>query len=137
MRMLIDASSAIHAWTNYPIDKFSEVWKWIKKEIHDQNIQSINEIIGETEKKDDGLHRWLLENNIYCIPASNAILQFALRINQFFEINDGDSVSSGVGKNDVLLISAAKLSRLEIITNEAVQIIKPGNKPPNQRLQGY
>ena len=78
----------------------------------------------EVQNKTPDCGDWLKDNNLQQLAVSNAILQDAKRIMGLLGIAN-DKYTTGVGENDILIISAARLRGAELVSDEARQPILP------------
>ncbi len=58
---LMDASSILYAWDNYPKKQFPSVWEWLAEQIGLESIQSIKIMLGEVEHKNKDCFQWWLK----------------------------------------------------------------------------
>lgn len=122
---IFDASSMIYAWDNYPLGQFPKVWNWIAKEISKNRFCISAIAFDEVNQKTSGCGKWLRESEIQRVAVTNEILQESLRIKDHLGIKNDQFHSSGVGENDILIISTAKIEGIDLICDERRQPIKP------------
>lgn len=115
---VLDASSIIHAWDNYPIVQFPGLWDWIATQIAEGEIVIPSVALDEVEHKYEECATWLKDNDIEKVHVSNAIIQDALRIKALIGVVDDKYHSKGVDENDILIISAALNRHADLISNE-------------------
>lgn len=124
---VLDASSIIYGWDNYPINQFPPFWEWIESQIENGNLSIPQVAFREVQQKTPDCSDWLQEKSIHIHPMSNAILSQSLAIKNLLGISSDDYHVRGVGENDILIISTAKINGLELITNEEKQLTLPQN----------
>ena len=126
---VLDASSIIYAWDNYPLRQFPPLWKWIASQIN-ANTLVISKVAHDEEvrPKVPELAKWLEEKGIERLKVTDEIIQEAVRIKSALGIEDDKYHSSGVGENDILIIATARVHGLELISDEARQVILPKSK---------
>lgn len=117
---MFDASSALYAWDNYPIEQFPPLWDWIAGEILAGRLGISQVALKEVTDKSNECGSWLKSNGITVMPITQAILDLALSIKNSLGIV-GDNFGSGVGENDLFIIATAKINGAELITNESRQ----------------
>lgn len=128
MLRIIDASSIIYGWDNYPPDQFPPLWEWIESEISDGLLKIPSVALDEVHHKLKECSDWLNKNGIEKLEASNDILRVSISIQTELGIAGDDYHSDGVGENDIIIISTAKTFHAELISNENVQPTLPANK---------
>lgn len=124
-----DASSIIHAWDNYPIKKFPPLWDWMAEQMAAKCFSMPQVAYSEATKKFPERKQWLGNTNIIRIPLSQEILNVALDIKALLGIADDDYHPPGVGQNDILIISTAKVKELALVSDEKQQFNLPEDKP--------
>lgn len=123
--LVIDASSIIYGWHNYPINQFPGLWAWLSNEIQKESL-SISEValeeVGDicTECAD-----WLIDQNIKKIYVNEQIIQTSKDIANLFALKDHKFNGSGVDENDIFIIATAKILGSGLISNEAKQAPPP------------
>jgi predicted nucleic acid-binding protein len=119
MRVL-DASSTLYAWDNYPVDQFPPLWVWLSHEAKSGELTIPAIALEEVANKSPACATWLKLHQINVLPMTEAILMDALRIKKLLGI-EGDFFGSGVGENDLLIIATARSSGGDLVTDEARQ----------------
>ncbi len=120
-----DASSVIHAWDNYPIKNFPPLWNWFAKQVADNKFSIPQIALEETIGKLPECGKWLKGNGINSITLTNKILQEAAAIKHLLGIADDGYHPKGVGENDLLIIATAKVSGLQLVSDENKQFRLP------------
>lgn len=124
---LIDASSILHLWKNYPINQFPKLWEWMGNQINQDRIMSIDVILDEVI--DDACLEWFNnpDHKIKHVDISeNEKIAEAQRIKQIIGIQGELRLTGkGIGDNDLELIATASLSSRTVITEESVQASEP------------
>lgn len=129
---LFDTSSIVYAWDNYPIDQFPPLWAWLASEIANGRIMFAEVAVGEVAKVSSECKEWLSNNGLAIVPTSDAILVEALRLKGLLQI--GEQYGGGVRENDLLIIATAKVSGMELVTNERVQLDLNKTKLANYKI---
>jgi hypothetical protein len=114
----------IYAWDNYPARQFPGLWAWLAIQVKEKELVMASVAFEEVENKIPDCGNWLKDNELEQQQISNAILQDAMRIKGLLSIVD-DNYSSGVGENDLLIITTARLYKAELVTEEARQFNTP------------
>jgi len=123
-----DASSVIHAWDNYPIENFPPLWDWFAAQVADDRFSISGIALEETAGKSPECGEWLRENGIRVLPLSNKVLHQAAMIKNLLGIDEDNYHPKGVGENDLLIIGTAKVSGLQLISDESKQFRLPTEK---------
>jgi len=74
---VLDASSIIHAWDNYPINQFPGLWEWIAGQIEEGELTISEVAFDEVNAKEPECADWLKECEIEKIRIENDILIIA------------------------------------------------------------
>ncbi|MFZ1655030.1 MAG: DUF4411 family protein [Candidatus Moraniibacteriota bacterium] len=125
---VFDASSMIYAWDNYPPDQFPPLWDWMSDQVSSHQILIPKKAFEEISYKIADCASWLRANDVEIVDVSGEILQEAFGIKQTLEIVNDNYHPSGVDENDILIVATAKLKRVGLVTNEAVQNSLPNVK---------
>lgn len=123
----LDASSALYAWDNYPLEQFPSLWTWLARQIANGELTIPAVALDEVGHKSPEAAAWLKATRISVLPITEAILMDALRIKTLVGI-DGDRYGSGVGENDLFIIATARAYGAELLTDEARQPSLPNNR---------
>jgi predicted nucleic acid-binding protein len=129
---VFDTSSIVYAWDNYPIDQFPPLWHWLANEIANGRIMFPEVVLGEVAKVSADCKAWLSNNDLKILPVSEAILLEALRIKGLLGIVE--QYGNGVGENDLLIIATAKISGIDLVTDEKVQLDLSKTKLSNYKI---
>jgi predicted nucleic acid-binding protein len=119
-----DASSALYAWDNYPIEQFPPLWAWLARQIATGELTISAVALDEIEHKSRECALWLKAQRISVHPMTQAILTDALRIKTLLGIR-GELYGSGVGENDLFIVATARAHGYELLTDEARQPTLP------------
>ncbi|MEY4750739.1 MAG: hypothetical protein RIQ60_2953 [Pseudomonadota bacterium] len=117
---VLDASSALHAWDNYPVEQFPPLWAWLTQQIAKGELSIPQVALEEVSHKSQACAVWLKAQRITVHVVTQAILLDALRIKALLGIQ-GDLYSSGVGENDLIIVATARAHGLDLLTDEARQ----------------
>jgi len=124
---VLDASSALYAWDNYPFEQFPPLWAWLARQIATGQLTISAVALEEVGHKSPDAAIWLKAQQISVMPMTEAILMDALRIKGLLAI-EGDQYGSGVGENDLFIIASALAHGAELLTDEARQPSLPTNR---------
>ena len=113
----LDASSIIYGWDNYPIQQFPPLWNWLADQVSTE-LAITQVAFEEVRNMSPDCADWLIENYIDRKPITSEILSLALIIKNALGIEGDNYHSKGVGENDILIIASAKISRVELISDE-------------------
>jgi hypothetical protein len=123
--LAFDASSMIHAWDNYPPEQFPSLWEWMASQMMDGEFVMAQVAFEEVQKKTPDCAKLLKKWSITRIRIDNDIVQESSRIKKLLGITDDDYHSKGVSENDILIIAAAKIRELELVSDEGQQTRPP------------
>lgn len=118
---LVDASSIIHAWDNYPIQQFPGFWSWIQGQIESKELGFPKKAYDEVRGKTPECFLWIRELDPHVEQVTSVVLLEAARIKTLLNILDDNYHSKGVGENDIIIIATAKVYGYPLISNEGVQ----------------
>jgi len=124
---VIDASSTIFAWDNYPITHFPKLWEWLASEFEAGTLYMPNAAFGEVGHKVPDCQNWLTDCSCQVAPETNQIVQAAYQIKQLLGIQNDQFHPDGVDENDVLIIATAKANGHMLVSNENKQPTLPAN----------
>lgn len=126
MRVL-DASSALHAWDNYPIENLPTLWSWLGSEISGGRIVIPRVAFDEIGHISPECRQWLhCIHGFTPVEVDNSIAAYALLINGEIGVQN-DQYGSGVDANDVIIIATAKACGFTLVSNESRQPSLPAN----------
>jgi predicted nucleic acid-binding protein len=118
---VLDASSVIYAWDNYPIEQFPPLWRWLADEVKGSSLAIPTVAFDEVEHKTPDCGIWLKGHNVQRLKISNDILKNALSIKALLKIVGEQYHPKGVGENDILIIATAQAHGANLISDEAQQ----------------
>jgi predicted nucleic acid-binding protein len=125
---VFDASSALHAWDNYPIENLPTLWSWLQSEIAAGRIVIPRVALDEIGHISPECRQWLHDiNGFNPIDVDNVIASHALFINGELGVQN-DQYGTGVDANDVIIVATAKAHGFGLISNESRQPSLPSNK---------
>lgn len=126
MRVLA-ASSALHAWDNYPIENLPTLWLWLESEVAVGRIVIPRVALDEIGHISPECRQWLHEiDGFMPVEVDNIIATHALLINSEIGVQN-DQYGSGVDANDVIIIATAKARGFALVSNESRQPSLPSN----------
>lgn len=123
---VIDASSVVHAWDNYPIDNFPKFWNWIDSKFSSGGILIPSVALEEVGHVSPDCWNWLKDQGVDKVDVSSSIARHAQNIKVILGIAN-DEYSSGVDENDIIVIATAKALGKSLVSNEAKQPSLPAN----------
>lgn len=118
---LLDASSIIHAWDNYPVEQFPGFWTWIQEQLESDELGFPRKAYDEVKVRSPDCHAWLKDLDPHIEQVSSKILLEAARIKSLLGIQDDSYHPKGVGENDIIIVATAKICELPLISNEGLQ----------------
>ena len=118
---VIDASSMIYAWDNYPVRQFPGLWDWVATQITQKTLTIPGVALEEVTHKTPDCGEWLKSHDVGQLKINNAILQDAMSIHDLLGIAGDAYHPKGVGENDILIIATARAHRAELVSNEGRQ----------------
>ena len=77
---VFDASSALYAWDNYPIEQFPPLWAWLARQIATGELAISAVALDEIDQKSHDCALWLKAQTISVHPMTQSILTDALRL---------------------------------------------------------
>ena len=123
----IDASSIVYGWDNYPIGQFPGLWNWIADQITSRELSMSRVAYDEVSVVSPECTEWLRNCEIVRREITNEIINAALAIKSELGIQNDNFHVDGVGENDILIIASAKVSGVELISDENKQETLPHN----------
>ncbi|MDC0948786.1 DUF4411 family protein [Gammaproteobacteria bacterium] len=124
---VIDASSIVYGWDNYPIVQFPPLWKWIGSEIGKGYLVIPSVALDEVVATAPDCGAWLKDAGIEKLPVTNLVLSLASAAKSEIGVVGDAYHAKGVGENDLLIISTAKAKGVGLISDEGRQKVVPKN----------
>ncbi len=121
---VLDASSIIHAWDNYPIEQFPGLWGWLKVETQSHQLAIPTVALEEVGHKYPECAQWLIDKAIKRLPMERDVVLAALHIKQLVGIAGDKYNPKWVDENDIFIIATAQFYGGVLITNESRQFGK-------------
>ena len=118
---VVDASSIIYGWDNYPAESFPKLWEWIAQQIHLGQLVISAVAKKEVEQVCPECADWLKNASIHVEPVSNEILREALRISHLHGVKNGKYHTKGFDENDAIIMATAKVLNGSLLSNEERQ----------------
>lgn len=122
---ILDASSIIHGWDNYPVSQFPGLWNWLKDQIVLGELAIPVVAMDEVGQAAPDCAAWLKEAEIDKLSPNNDILSAAMKIKDRLEIIGDEYHPKGVGENDILIVATAYYHESTLISNEGRQTDTP------------
>ena len=127
MRMF-DASSALYAWDNYPIENLPTLWSWLESEVSTGRIVIPRVALDEIGHISPECRQWLHNiGGFNPVEVDNVIAFNALLIKGELGVQN-DQYGTGVDVNDVIIMATAKALGFTLISNESRQPFLSPNK---------
>ena len=124
---VIDASSIVHAWDNYPIEQFPRLWAWLEADCSKGDLRIPRPAMDEVSHVCPDCALWLRAVGTKIMPITNDVLIEATRIKGQLGIANDRYHPKGVDENDLLIIASARIAQSELISNEAKQPTLPSD----------
>lgn len=124
MRVL-DASSIIYAWDNYPPAIFPPLWAWMGQCMREGGLMIPAVAFEEVQRKTPECAGWMLDQPVTRLPMTDAILLDAFRIKGLIGVVGDRYHPKGVGENDLLIIATARAHQATLVTDEERQLNPP------------
>jgi len=122
---VVDASSIVYGWDNYPIDQFPAFWVWMEGEIASGNLQLSTVAFDEVNGVSPDCAEWLRCVGVQRLPVTNEILMLANSIKSIVGVVGDGYHPKGVGENDLIIIATAMELGVELVSDEARQKSQP------------
>lgn len=132
MRVL-DASSIIYAWDNYPSDIFPPLWAWMGQLMREGRLTIPSVAFDEVQRKTPECAAWMLAQPITRLPMTEAILLDALRTKALIGVVGEKYHPKGVGENDLMIIATARAHSATLVSDEERQLNLP-NEPTKVKI---
>ncbi|HSI22637.1 MAG TPA: DUF4411 family protein [Methylophilaceae bacterium] len=125
---VIDASSIVYAWDNYPKAKLTKLWVWLESMITEGELVIPSVALDEVSHVAPECHAWLIQSGITVVSIGGQVLQKAQQIKAELGIVEDRYDAKGVDENDLIIIACASELHAPLVSNEAVQSSLPSNK---------
>jgi hypothetical protein len=117
---VFDTSSFIRAWYEaYPIDVMHTFWDKLHDAISSGAVIAPDEVLRETSKRSDGLHKWLKEGEDHCIVEIDEELEdavtYLLAKNPRLAMN-----RKGASSADAWVVALAQVRGTTVISEESM-----------------
>jgi hypothetical protein len=121
----VDTSALLDLWHRcYPPDVFGALWERLDSLASRGGLLAIDEVKRELEKKDDGLHKWIVARSSMIVTLDRSIQERAASIiNRFPSLTNTKSVMRGSA--DPFVIALAQERNLTVVTAEKSKPTKP------------
>jgi hypothetical protein len=125
---VIDASSVVHAWDNYPIENFPKFWAWLLQEFTAGSLLISSVAYVEIRHVSPDCHDWLKKNSVGKVNITSVMVRHAKLMKTELGISNDKYSPKGVDENDILIIATAKAKGTSLISNESKQPSLPADK---------
>lgn len=125
----VDASSIVYGWDNYPITQFPALWDWVAEQITEQQLSISRIAYDEVVIVSPECADWLRQNNILRKDVTNEVITTAMEIKDQLGIQNDNFHPNGVSENDLFIIATAKVSGVQLISDENKQTTLPPTLP--------
>jgi predicted nucleic acid-binding protein len=117
---VFDTSSFVRAWHEaYPIDVVQTFWIRLHDAITDGVVLTPDEVLRETSKRSDELHKWLKEREDDCIVAIDDELEDA--VTELLDKNPRMAMNrKGASSADAWVVALAKIRGATVISEETM-----------------
>ena len=124
--LVLDASSIVYGWDNYPIRLFPKVWDALARSIGSNKMTMARVALQEVGHVSPDCAKWLHdESGLAPVEMDNNILKMSKSIKNLLEIKNDTYGPKGVDENDIFIIATARSLNATLISNEAMQLIRP------------
>jgi predicted nucleic acid-binding protein len=120
MRVL-DASSMIYAWDNYPMQQFPGLWEWMADQIEQGELTMPSVALEEVTYKAPECAEWLKACDLEVLEINNTILKDAMHIKNLLGIVGDKYHPKGVDENDLLIIATSANHNADLVSDESKQ----------------
>ena len=124
---VIDASSMIWAWENYPAAQMVGFWAWFGSEVSAGRIVIPAVALAEVHHKAPDCGAWLVSKECTVIQVTNQIVQLANSTKMILGIANDSYSAKGVDENDLFIIATAQAMSVPLISDEGKQQLPPLN----------
>lgn len=124
---VIDSSSLVSAWDNYPCEQFPQFWQWIKNKIVSNEILVPEVVINEVSYKFPECGEYVKGFTTPLAIDAN-IISYAMGLKSVIGVTEDHYHPKGVDENDLLIISSAFCTGRILITDEHFQTAPPKEK---------
>lgn len=122
---VLDASSALYAWDNYPVEQFVGLWDWIADLVNKEKVVIPKVAFQEIKHKSPDCADWFSKCGVKRLDATPEILSEALRIQSELGIKNDQFHPKGVDAKDIEIIATALVHKAELISDEGRQAQLP------------
>lgn len=125
---VIDASSMIWAWDNYPIAQIPNLWVWLGAEVVAGQLIIPSVALAEVNHKSPACGAWLNGHGCTAVEVTNSILQSAMQTKTLLGIANDNYHPKGVDENDLLIVATAWTMGVELLSDENRQQNLPSDR---------
>ncbi len=118
---VLDASSIVKAWDEYPPGIFPKLWTWLGDEVHKKKLRLAEPNLEEVGHVSPDCHAWLKVSGHEKIDVTATMLNIALQIKSDLGIQNERYSNKGADERDILAIAAAKELGWTLISDEERQ----------------
>lgn len=119
--LVLDASSIVKAWDEYPPSIFPKLWTWLGDEVRNKRLRLTEPNLVEVGHVSPDCHAWLKKHGHDKVLVTPRMLGIAVQIKAALGIQNELYSNKGVDEGDILAISAAKDLGTTLISDEERQ----------------
>ncbi|WP_419812565.1 DUF4411 family protein [Bacterioplanoides sp.] len=124
---VIDSSSLVSAWDNYPFEQFPQFWQWFKEQVVSTEIYIPEVVVDEVSYKFPDCGEYV-KGFTTPLAIDAKIISYAMTLKSVIGVNEDHYHPKGVDENDLLIISSAFCTGRILITDEHYQVAPPKEK---------
>ena len=124
---VIDSSSLVNAWDNYPVDKFPSFWNWLGSELSSGHVLIPVVVEQEVKFKFPDIYDYMTSLSYSPVPVDVSIVSYSMILKKVIGVEEDQYGPKGVDENDIFVIASAHCKDMILISDEGVQFTVPKN----------